>query len=87
MLISLQRDPCQTASAAELRRVLQGIGPLSCPWQYNFHLHTRCSDGQMDPVELAEPLGPFKQQEGWRYWPIPFATGCLQKSSSRQQRP
>ena len=54
MLISLQRDPCQTASAAELRRVLQGIGPLSCPWQYNFHLHTRCSDGQMDPVELAE---------------------------------
>ncbi len=54
MLVSLQRDPCKTASAAELRRVLQEIGPLSCPLQYNFHLHTCCSDGRMDPADLAE---------------------------------
>jgi predicted metal-dependent phosphoesterase TrpH len=54
MVVSLERDPRMVASTAELRRVLQGIGPLSCPLQYNFHLHTRCSDGQMDPCDLAE---------------------------------
>ncbi len=54
MPVSLQGSPWRVASLAELRRVLQGIGPLSCPLHYNFHLHTRCSDGQMDPVELAE---------------------------------
>lgn len=54
MVVSLERDPCLVPSAGELRQVLQGVGPRSCPLQYNFHLHTRCSDGQMDPVDLAE---------------------------------
>lgn len=54
MVVSLERDPRVGGAAAELRQVLQGIGPLSCPLHYNFHLHTRCSDGQMDPLDLAE---------------------------------
>ncbi|MGQ9838308.1 MAG: PHP domain-containing protein [Cyanobacteriota bacterium] len=54
MVVSLEQNPCGGATAADLRRVLQGICPLSCPLHYNFHLHTRCSDGQMDPIDLAE---------------------------------
>ncbi len=53
MVVSLQRYPRLAPTAAQLRQVLQEIGPHSCPLHYNFHLHTRCSDGQMDPLDLA----------------------------------
>jgi predicted metal-dependent phosphoesterase TrpH len=36
----------------ELRQVFQQIDHQSCPSRYNFHMHTRCSDGQMTPEEL-----------------------------------
>jgi predicted metal-dependent phosphoesterase TrpH len=35
-----------------LRRVFQQINAQSCPHRYNFHMHTRFSDGQLTPVEL-----------------------------------
>jgi predicted metal-dependent phosphoesterase TrpH len=39
---------------AELRQVFQGIHATSCPLDYNFHLHTVYSDGQLQPEQLIE---------------------------------
>ncbi|MEN9213230.1 MAG: hypothetical protein Q6K35_10470, partial [Thermostichus sp. DG02_4_bins_136] len=54
MVVSLERNLQVGVATTQLRQVLQGIGSSSCPLHYNFHLHTRCSDGQMDPLDLAE---------------------------------
>ena len=35
-----------------LRQVWQNLTETSCPHHYNFHLHTRCSDGQLSPKDL-----------------------------------
>ena len=32
--------------------VLAGVGPDSCPGELNFHCHTICSDGSLEPEEL-----------------------------------
>lgn len=37
-----------------LRRVFQSIDASSCPYRFNFHMHTVCSDGQLEPEELME---------------------------------
>ena len=37
---------------AELRAVWEEIGPGSCPFHYNFHMHTTCSDGRLTPQQL-----------------------------------
>ncbi len=37
-----------------LRAVLESIGPESCPGTLNFHCHTLCSDGCLEPVALIE---------------------------------
>lgn len=34
--------------------VLQTIDADSCPYRYNFHLHTCCSDGQLQPEVLIQ---------------------------------
>ena len=39
---------------AKLRHVFQNIHATSCPLDYNFHLHTVCSDGQLQPEQLIE---------------------------------
>ncbi len=39
---------------ANLRQVFQGIHATSCPRDYNFHLHTVYSDGQLQPEQLIE---------------------------------
>ena len=39
---------------AKLRQVFQGIHATSCPHNYNFHLHTVYSDGQLQPEQLIE---------------------------------
>lgn len=39
---------------AKLRQVFQGIHATSCPHDYNFHLHTVYSDGQLEPEQLIE---------------------------------
>jgi predicted metal-dependent phosphoesterase TrpH len=36
----------------DLRRVFRQIDAQSCPHRYNFHMHTRFSDGQLTPEEL-----------------------------------
>lgn len=37
-----------------LRQVWQTIGPNSCPYSYNFHMHTTCSDGQLQAERLIQ---------------------------------
>lgn len=37
-----------------LKAVWSTLTADSCPYHYNFHLHTRCSDGQLAPEELMQ---------------------------------
>ncbi|MBD2577838.1 PHP domain-containing protein [Oscillatoria sp. FACHB-1406] len=37
-----------------LVRVWENIKPNSCPYTYNFHLHTVCSDGQLKPEAVMK---------------------------------
>ena len=37
-----------------LAAVLQQVGPDSCPGDFNFHCHTVCSDGSLEPERLIE---------------------------------
>lgn len=37
-----------------LKQVWRTIQADSCPYSYNFHLHTVCSDGQLEPEALME---------------------------------
>lgn len=40
-----------------LRQVLRQVDATSCPDRYNFHNHTRCSDGQLQPeATMAQAL-------------------------------
>jgi len=41
-----------TQDSLLLREVFQRIDAQSCPKTYNFHMHTNCSDGKLDPSEL-----------------------------------
>ncbi len=40
--------------AAALRRVFETITAESCPLQFNFHMHTLCSDGRLEPESLIQ---------------------------------
>ncbi|MGA1625181.1 MAG: PHP domain-containing protein [Prochlorothrix sp.] len=48
------RSPNLTPAARHLAAVFATIVPTSCPAHYNFHLHTRWSDGQMQPLQLLD---------------------------------
>lgn len=37
-----------------LKHLFQSITDASCPGTYNFHMHTVCSDGRLQPEELME---------------------------------
>ncbi len=37
-----------------LKQAWAQIGLDSCPSTYNFHMHTKCSDGKLTPLELIE---------------------------------
>lgn len=37
-----------------LRQVFSKLQPDSCPHSYNFHMHTICSDGKLNPEQLIE---------------------------------
>ena len=49
---SLLTPPAQDRSS--LQQVFQTLNARSCPKSYNFHLHTRRSDGQLEPYEVME---------------------------------
>jgi predicted metal-dependent phosphoesterase TrpH len=36
-----------------LTPILRQVGPTSCPGRFNFHCHTLCSDGSLQPGDLA----------------------------------
>ena len=42
------------ASKTLLKEVFQNLDAQSCPNNYNFHMHTVYSDGQMEPSEVIE---------------------------------
>ncbi len=46
--------PPKDQDTLQLKAVWEQLTPDSCPYQYNFHLHTHCSDGQMAPEQLIE---------------------------------
>ncbi len=43
---------CLTPDLKALRDVFQQVDGQSCPHRYNFHMHTICSDGRLEPAEL-----------------------------------
>ncbi|MBF2027606.1 MAG: PHP domain-containing protein [Oscillatoriales cyanobacterium C42_A2020_001] len=42
----------EARDAQALRRVFETLHADSCPLSYNFHMHTVCSDGQLQPEDL-----------------------------------
>jgi predicted metal-dependent phosphoesterase TrpH len=59
MVTSSTQPGVTTAGAAAkgaqtLRSIFEGIHADSCPREYNFHMHTVCSDGQLTPPALIE---------------------------------
>jgi len=43
-----------TGRAQDLQRIFNQVSVDSCPYTYNFHMHTNCSDGKLTPSELME---------------------------------
>ena len=46
--------PPLSAPAQEIKKVFDTIRAESCPHDYNFHMHTICSDGTLDPEALMK---------------------------------
>jgi predicted metal-dependent phosphoesterase TrpH len=47
-------SPVAAQNQQALRQVWETIKPDSCPYFYNFHMHTNRSDGQLEPEGLIE---------------------------------
>lgn len=58
MVVNLVGVSARSIHAAQdvgaLRKVFANIHADSCPLSYNFHMHTVCSDGQLQPEELLQ---------------------------------
>jgi predicted metal-dependent phosphoesterase TrpH len=55
MAANLAQDGSMSAQdAAALRSVFETITAESCPHSFNFHMHTVCSDGKLQPEQLIE---------------------------------
>jgi len=58
MVVNLAQDITSISLAAQdassLKHVFQSITADSCPHQFNFHMHTLCSDGRLEPEQLIE---------------------------------
>jgi predicted metal-dependent phosphoesterase TrpH len=58
MAVNLAQDSASTwltaQDAPSLRRVFESITADSCPSSFNFHMHTVCSDGRLQPEQLME---------------------------------
>ncbi|EAZ90795.1 PHP domain-containing protein [Crocosphaera chwakensis] len=51
MIVSTSTKPSSQDTQA-LQEVWSRLNPHSCPHEYNFHMHTICSDGQLTPEQL-----------------------------------
>ena len=54
-LSTLSQRP-RTGDAKMLREIFTTIEATSCPYTYNFHMHTACSDGKLTPAGLMEQV-------------------------------
>lgn len=56
MGVDLARNSVWSAAqdAAALRSVFENITVESCPRSFNFHIHTVCSDGRLQPEQVVE---------------------------------
>jgi predicted metal-dependent phosphoesterase TrpH len=54
-LSSTSQRPC-TGDAETLRKIFTDVDATSCPYTYNFHMHTACSDGKLLPPALMEQV-------------------------------
>ena len=53
MIVSTTTKPSSQDTQA-LQEVWLRLTANSCPYEYNFHMHTKCSDGQLTPEQLIE---------------------------------
>jgi predicted metal-dependent phosphoesterase TrpH len=53
MVVSSTTPPLAQDTFA-LKKVWESLSYDSCPYHYNFHLHTHCSDGQLNPEALIK---------------------------------
>jgi len=53
-MVAFNIDKPAAQNSLALRRAWQGIEPNSCPYNYNFHMHTVFSDGQLSPLALMK---------------------------------
>ncbi|MEO0853304.1 MAG: PHP domain-containing protein, partial [Cyanobacteria bacterium J06648_11] len=49
-------------SIAELKAVWAQLDRYSCPWHYNFHMHTIHSDGRLTPDALVRQVSDIGLQ-------------------------
>ncbi|PSN76238.1 PHP domain-containing protein [filamentous cyanobacterium CCP4] len=54
-LSTLSQRP-RTGDAEMLREIFTAVDATSCPYTYNFHMHTACSDGKLTPAGLMEQV-------------------------------
>lgn len=54
IVLSSASAPITAQNQQALKQVWENIQPDSCPYSYNFHMHTIYSDGQLKPEELFE---------------------------------
>lgn len=53
MVVSISTKP-SAQNIQTLQEVWSTLHAQSCPYEYNFHMHTICSDGQLTPEELIK---------------------------------
>lgn len=46
--------PSTAQDVPALKRAWRSVTATSCPHEYNFHMHSVCSDGQLTPEEIVE---------------------------------
>lgn len=54
MKLKTKSTKSQAEDTVKLKQVLSSLDVGSCPYQYNFHMHTLHSDGKLRPIELIE---------------------------------
>jgi predicted metal-dependent phosphoesterase TrpH len=54
MIMNYSSTVLQAPPTLTLKEVWAKTQEHSCPYYYNFHLHTRCSDGQLTPEALMQ---------------------------------
>ena len=53
---SLTLKPTAAQDSLALKQVWKTIEPHSCPYSYNFHMHSVCSDGRLTPEALIDQV-------------------------------